>query len=106
MVMFKESDKGADPAKTFTVKDPALIVAGKPTCYIHTEKGYSNYVPAAAPRRSGCPASGGSYVERAAPEGNSGRAAGYDGTALIGRGRGPGPLVRGCQVVDLIPGPG
>jgi|SRR6476661_7532616 hypothetical protein len=72
--MFKESDKGADPAKTFTVKDAALIVAGKPTCYIHTEKGYSNYVPAAAPRRSGCPASGGSHVERAAPARDSGRA--------------------------------
>lgn len=43
-VVFKDSDKGADPAKTFAVKDAALIVSGKPTCYIHTEKSYSNYV--------------------------------------------------------------
>jgi 3-keto-disaccharide hydrolase len=43
-VVFREKEKDADPAKTFTVKDTALIVSGKPTCYIHTEKSYSNYV--------------------------------------------------------------
>jgi Domain of Unknown Function (DUF1080) len=43
-VVFKDADKGADPAKTFAVKDAVLIVSGKPTCYIQTEKGYSNYV--------------------------------------------------------------
>jgi len=43
-VQFKDADKDADPAKTFSVKDGALIVSGKPTCYIHTEKSYSDYV--------------------------------------------------------------
>src|SRR5947208_16680630 len=43
-VQFKDADKDADPAKTFTVKDGALIVSGKPTCYIHTEKSYKDYV--------------------------------------------------------------
>jgi hypothetical protein len=43
-VQFKDGDKGADPARTFTVKDGALIVSGKPTCYIYTEKSYKNYV--------------------------------------------------------------
>jgi 3-keto-disaccharide hydrolase len=43
-VVFREKEKDADPAKTFTAKDTALIVSGKPTCYIHTEKSYSNYV--------------------------------------------------------------
>lgn len=43
-VHFNDKDKGADPAKTFTVKDGAMIVGGKPTCYIYTEKSYSNYV--------------------------------------------------------------
>jgi 3-keto-disaccharide hydrolase len=43
-VVFRDKEKDADPAKTFTVKDAALIVSGKPTCYIHTEKSYSNYV--------------------------------------------------------------
>jgi len=43
-VQFKDADKDADPAKTFTVKDGALIISGKPTCYIHTEKSFQNYV--------------------------------------------------------------
>ena len=43
-VQFKDADKDADPAKTFTVKDGALIVSGKPTCYIYTDKSYQNYV--------------------------------------------------------------
>jgi len=43
-VHFKDADKDADPAKTFTVKDGALIVSGKPTCYIYTDKSYQNYV--------------------------------------------------------------
>lgn len=43
-VQFKDGEKDADPAKTFTVKDGALIVSGKPTCYIYTEKSYQNYV--------------------------------------------------------------
>lgn len=43
-VQFKDADKDADPAKTFTVKDGALIVGGKPTCYIYTEKSYKDYV--------------------------------------------------------------
>ena len=30
-VQFKDADRGADPARTFTVKDGALIVGGKPT---------------------------------------------------------------------------
>src|SRR5262245_49016855 len=43
-VHFKDADKDADPAKTFTVKDGALIVSGKPTCYIYTDKSYQNYI--------------------------------------------------------------
>jgi 3-keto-disaccharide hydrolase len=43
-VQFKDADKDADPTKTFSVKDGALIVSGKPTCYIHTEKSFSDYV--------------------------------------------------------------
>lgn len=43
-VQFKDADKDADPARTFTVKDGALIISGKPTCYIHTDKSYQNYV--------------------------------------------------------------
>jgi hypothetical protein len=43
-VQFKDADKGADPAKTFSVKDGALIVSGKPVCYIYTEKSYTDYV--------------------------------------------------------------
>jgi hypothetical protein len=43
-VQFKDADKGADPARTFTVKEGALIVSGKPTCYIYTDKSYKNYV--------------------------------------------------------------
>ena len=43
-VQFKDADKDADPAKTFSVKDGALIVSGKPTCYIYTEKSYKDYV--------------------------------------------------------------
>jgi hypothetical protein len=43
-VQFKDADKDADPARTFTVKEGALIVSGKPTCYIYTEKSYKDYV--------------------------------------------------------------
>lgn len=43
-VQFKDADKDADPAKTFTVKEGALIVSGKPTCYIYTDKSYKDYV--------------------------------------------------------------
>lgn len=43
-VKFNDKDKDADPAKTFGVKEGALIVSGKPTCYIYTDKDYSNYV--------------------------------------------------------------
>ena len=43
-VQFKDGEKDADPAKTFTVKEGALIVSGKPTCYIYTEKSYKDYV--------------------------------------------------------------
>jgi hypothetical protein len=43
-VQFDPKDKDPDPAKTFTVKDGALIVSGKPTCYIYSDKSYSNYV--------------------------------------------------------------
>ena len=43
-VHFKDENKDADPKKTFTVKDEALIVGGKPTCYIYTEKSYKDYV--------------------------------------------------------------
>lgn len=43
-VQFKDADKEADPAKTFSVKDGALIVSGKPTCYIYTKKSYKSYV--------------------------------------------------------------
>jgi hypothetical protein len=43
-VQFQDKNKDADPAKTFTVKDGALIVSGKPTCYIHTDKSYKDYV--------------------------------------------------------------
>ena len=41
---FMDKDKDSDPAKTFSVKDGALIVTGKPTCYFYTDKSYSNYV--------------------------------------------------------------
>jgi hypothetical protein len=43
-VVFRDKEKDADPAKTFSVKDGALVVSGKPTCYIHTEKSYKDYV--------------------------------------------------------------
>jgi len=43
-VQFKDADKGADPAKTFSVSGGVLIVSGKPICYIYTEKSYKNYV--------------------------------------------------------------
>jgi Domain of Unknown Function (DUF1080) len=43
-VHFKDADKDADPARTFSVKDGALIVSGKPTCYIYTDKSYKDYV--------------------------------------------------------------
>ena len=43
-VHFNEKDKGTDPTKVFTVKEGALIVGGKPTCFIYTEKSYKNYV--------------------------------------------------------------
>lgn len=43
-VQFKDADKGADPARTFSVKDGALIVGGKPICYIYTDKSFKDYV--------------------------------------------------------------
>lgn len=43
-VQFNEKDKGSDPTKTFTVKEGVLVVTGKPTCYIYTDKSYKNYV--------------------------------------------------------------
>jgi Domain of Unknown Function (DUF1080) len=43
-VQFEDKDKGADPARTFTVKDGALIVGGKPKGYVYTDKSYTNYV--------------------------------------------------------------
>ena len=43
-VQFNDKDKDNDPAKTFSVKEGALIISGKPTCYIYTDKSYSNYV--------------------------------------------------------------
>lgn len=43
-VHYMDKDKGADPDKTFTIKDNALIVSGKPTCFIYTDKSYKNYV--------------------------------------------------------------
>ena len=43
-VHFKDADKDADVAKTFSVKDGALIVSGKPTCYIYTDKSFKDYV--------------------------------------------------------------
>lgn len=42
-VQFEDKDKDADPAKTFTVKEGALIVSGMPKCYIYTDKSYKNY---------------------------------------------------------------
>ena len=43
-VQFNDKDKGAEPEKTFTIKEEALFVTGKPTCYIYTDKSYKNYV--------------------------------------------------------------
>jgi hypothetical protein len=43
-VVFRDKEKDTDPAKVFSVKDGALIVSGKPTCYIHTEKSFKDYV--------------------------------------------------------------
>lgn len=43
-VQFKDADQNASPGNTFSVKDGALIVSGKPTCYIYTDKSYKNYV--------------------------------------------------------------
>lgn len=43
-VEFMDKDKGTDPDKVFTVKDGALIVGGKPTCFIYSDKNYKNYV--------------------------------------------------------------
>src|SRR5262249_39822807 len=61
-VHFKDADKDADPAKTFSVKDGALIVSGKPTCYIYTEKSYKDYVVTFEWR----------FPEGSAPDSNSG----------------------------------
>lgn len=61
-VHFKDADKDADPAKTFTVKEGALIVSGKPTCYIYTEKSYKDYVLTYEWR----------FPEGSAPDSNSG----------------------------------
>lgn len=43
-VKFRDADKDADPARTFSVKEGALIVSGKPICYIYTNKSYKDYV--------------------------------------------------------------
>ena len=43
-VQFEDKDKDADPAKSFLVKDGALIVTGKPKCYSYTDKNYKDYV--------------------------------------------------------------
>ncbi|MCE9531992.1 MAG: DUF1080 domain-containing protein [Planctomycetes bacterium] len=43
-VQYEDKDKGADPAKTFTIKEGALIVSGKPKCYIYADKNFKNYV--------------------------------------------------------------
>lgn len=61
-VHFKDADKDADPAKTFSVKDGALIVSGKPTCYIYTDKSYKDYVLTYEWR----------FPEGSAPDSNSG----------------------------------
>jgi hypothetical protein len=37
-------DEKADPAKTWVVKEGALICSGKPFGYFYTEKSYKNYV--------------------------------------------------------------
>jgi hypothetical protein len=41
---FHLSDKNADPAKTFVVKDGKIQVTGFPNGYFYTDKSYSNYV--------------------------------------------------------------
>jgi hypothetical protein len=43
-VQFNDKAKDADPAKTFTVKEGVLVVTGKPTCYLYTDKSYKDYV--------------------------------------------------------------
>ena len=61
-VKFKDADKDADPAKTFVVKDGVLLVSGKPTCYIYTDKSYANYIISYEWR----------FPEGSAPDSNSG----------------------------------
>src|SRR5262249_28588435 len=36
--------EGADPEKTFTVKEAVIVVTGHPNGYFYTDKGYKNYV--------------------------------------------------------------
>jgi len=43
-VQFRDAEKDSDPTKTFTVKEGAMVVTGKPTCYIYTDKSFKNYV--------------------------------------------------------------
>ena len=41
---FYLKEDGADPSKTWSVKDGAVVCTGKPSGYFHTDKSYSNYV--------------------------------------------------------------
>jgi hypothetical protein len=43
-VAYQDANKKGDPAASFSVKDSALIISGKPNCNIYTEKSYKNYV--------------------------------------------------------------
>lgn len=42
--VFNPKDKDADPAKTFVVEEGILKIKGFPTCYLHTEEKFENYV--------------------------------------------------------------
>jgi hypothetical protein len=39
-----EMPKGADPEKTWSVKDGVIVCTGKPNAYFYTDKSYKNYV--------------------------------------------------------------
>jgi hypothetical protein len=41
---FELGKKGAEPEKTFTVKDGVIVVSGEPAGYFYTDKSYKNYV--------------------------------------------------------------
>jgi hypothetical protein len=41
---FYTADKGADPAKTWSVKDGVIECTGKPNGYFYTDKSFKNYV--------------------------------------------------------------